>query len=309
MLGFHAHPLEPKKYETKSRLVKPGHGMPVRTHDCRARAHASCNASIARRWCDSLSIARANSSHRYDCLPPPQNRDFPLKSHASKRFNHTKMALPKFKGTLLLKYLVASCVLISSVGAESTAPPPPAPPSPSPPCGDTDPSFCEAELHRQQLWTHRPILLRGRVDDGLGQDIAKCSFTSTFFDKCKGTCSFCPAPPPSPPPPSPSCSDKEGETCNKKKCDKYPLRKKRKCRKTCDLCVPLGPPASPPAATPAPETNCSGLADKKKCKITKMVEKCQKKPPKSMSKCQKNCKKDGKKKPPLCEKTCCELGF
>ena len=80
-------------------------------------------------------------------------------------------------------------------------------------------------------------------------------------------------------------------------------------RKTCDLCVPLGPPASPPAATPAPETNCSGLADKKKCKITKMVKKCQKKPPKSMSKCQKNCKKDGKKKPPLCEKTYCELGF
>jgi hypothetical protein len=28
-----------------------------------------------------------------------------------------------------------------------------------------------------------------------------------------------------------------------------------------------------------------------------------------MKKCQKSCKKDAKKKPPVCEKTCCELGF
>ena len=41
MLEFHAHSLEPKKHETKCRLVKPGHGMPVRTHDCRAHARAS----------------------------------------------------------------------------------------------------------------------------------------------------------------------------------------------------------------------------------------------------------------------------
>ena len=257
------------------------------------------------------------------------------------------MALPKFKGTLLLKSLVASCVLISSVGAESAAPTspppsppcgdyntdpdfcaaeltssaelsekckedlfyekckgscffcpaplPPPPPSPSPPpspCGDTDPDFCAAELTS-------PVEL-----------IQKCK-EGPFYEKCKGTCGYCPgagmpppSPPPSPwsPPPSaPACSDKGGVTCKKKKCDRYPLGKKRKCKKTCDLCGPL-PPSSPP-----PPTNCAGLADETECTIK--VERCQKKPPKSMRKCQKNCKKDGKKKPPLCEKTCCELGF
>ena len=205
------------------------------------------------------------------------------------------MALPKFKGTILLKALVASCVLISSVGAESAAPT-------SQPngaiCGDTDPSFCEAELPT------------------LAEKIFKCGWP-WIEEKCKGTCGYCPgagrpppSPPPSPwsPPPSaPACSDKEGETCKKKKCDKYPLKKKRKCKKTCDLCGPL-PPSSPPSpAAPPPETNCAGLADEKGCTIK--VKKCQKKPPKSMKKCQKKCKKDGKKKPPLCEKTCCELGF
>jgi len=171
------------------------------------------------------------------------------------------------------------------------------PPSPPPPCGNTDPSFCEAELPT------------------LGAKIFKCGLT-TFVEKCKGTCGYCPgagrpppSPPPSPwsPPPSaPACSDKEGKTCKKKKCDKYPLKKKQKCKKTCDLCGPL-PPSSPPSpAAPPPETNCAGLADEKECTIK--VKKCQKKPPKSMKKCQKNCKKDSKKKPPLCEKTCCELG-
>jgi hypothetical protein len=96
------------------------------------------------------------------------------------------------------------------------------------------------------------------------------------------------------------------ETCKKKQCDKYPLNKKRKCKKTCDQCGPL-PPSPSPSPSP-PETNCAGLADVKKCKITRMVKKCEKKPPRSMKKCENNCKKDAKKKSPLCEKTCCELG-
>jgi len=33
------------------------------------------------------------------------------------------------------------------------------------------------------------------------------------------------------------------------------------------------------------------------------------KPPKSMKKCKKKCKNDAKKDPPLCQKTCCNLGF
>ena len=113
-----------------------------------------------------------------------------------------------------------------------------------------------------------------------------------------------PSPPPrpsSPPPSPPACTDKAGEVCNHKKCQKYKPKKKQNCKKTCDLCEPLPPPP--------PETDCAGLADKKKCKIAKIVKKCKAKPPKSMKKCKKHCNGDAKKKPPRCQKTCCELGF
>ena len=130
--------------------------------------------------------------------------------------------------------------------------------------------------------------------------------------KCRKTCGLCepspllppsplPLPPPPPPPPSPSaCADKEGEKCKKKLCDKYPLKKKRKCKKTCDECGPQPPPP------PSPIADCADLADKG-CKMPPgLVKKCKKKP-KYMKKCNKKCKQDAKKK--LCEKTCCELGF
>ena len=113
---------------------------------------------------------------------------------------------------------------------------------------------------------------------------------------------------PSPPRPSqPACGDKPEEKCKQDKCGNYKPQKKENCKKTCGLCDPLPPPLLPPSAPP-PENNCAGLADKKKCKITKMVKKCKKKPPKSMKKCQKKCKQDAKAKR-LCEQTCCELGF
>ena len=126
-----------------------------------------------------------------------------------------------------------------------------------------------------------------------------------------------PSPPPrpsSPPPSPPACTDKAGEVCKNKKCEKYKPKKKRNCKKTCDLCEPLPPPPPPPTLRPPrppppPETDCAGLADKKKCKIAKIVQKCKAKPPKSMKKCKKHCNGDAKKKPPRCEKTCCELGF
>ena len=60
-------------------------------------------------------------------------------------------------------------------------------------------------------------------------------------------------------------------------------------------------PAPPPAL---PEVDCSGLKDKKKCKIK--MKKCKTK--KQLIKCGKKCQKDRKKKK-LCQKTCCELGF
>ena len=66
-------------------------------------------------------------------------------------------------------------------------PPPAAPPAPPPtlPCGDADPSFCQAELtDSTKLYV-------------------KCK-KPLFYLLCEGSCFFCPAPPPSPPsPPSP----------------------------------------------------------------------------------------------------------
>ena len=76
----------------------------------------------------------------------------------------------------------------------------------------------------------------------------------------------------------------------------------------CHCHLPLERACLHAQSAPPPENNCAGLADKKKCKITKMVKKCKKKPPKSMKKCQKKCKQDAKAKR-LCEQTCCELGF
>ena len=89
----------------------------------------------------------------------------------------------------------------------------------------------------------------------------------------------------------------------KKQCDN--LVKKMKCKKTCGLCEPL-PPSAPPLA-PLPDVYCRRLSDKKTCKTK--IKKCEKKPPKSMDKCKKKCKKDAKREPPLCQKTCCKLGF
>ena len=55
MLDSHAYPLEPKKHETKN-LVKPGHGMPVRTHDSRTRAHANSSQARRGRYPDAAAI-------------------------------------------------------------------------------------------------------------------------------------------------------------------------------------------------------------------------------------------------------------
>ena len=131
---------------------------------------------------------------------------------------------------------------------------------------------------------------------------------------CTGCCDESPpcAPPlPSSPPSPPACADKPNEKCKKKKCKNYKRTKKEKCKTTCGLCEPLPPsppPPSPPPSPLLPEVNCRGLSsDNKKCKIKKKT--CEKKPPKSMTKCKKKCKKDAKKNPPLCQTTCCKLGF
>ena len=62
-----------------------------------------------------------------------------------------------------------------------------------------------------------------------------------------------------------------------------------------------------PCRDAMPEVNCGGLSNDEACKIE--IKKCEKKPRKSMKKCKKKCKYDGRKTPPLCEKTCCKLGF
>ena len=113
--------------------------------------------------------------------------------------------------------------------------------------------------------------------------------------------------PPAAPPPRPSspppCEDTD-KKCIPKKCKNYydPVKLTR-CKKTCGLCDPLPPPPPPP-----PKDDCDGFVDIKKCKIKK--KKCNEKPPATMNKCKKLCVKDRKKKKkPLCQKTCCELGF
>jgi hypothetical protein len=112
-----------------------------------------------------------------------------------------------------------------------------------------------------------------------------------------------PSPPPPPPPPSsPACVD-TAKKCKNKQCEN--LAKQKKCKKFCGLCEPL-PPSAPPSPS-LPEVNCRGLSDDKACKIK--IKKCEMKPPKSMKKCKKKCKNDAKKDPPLCQKTCCNLGF
>ena len=114
-----------------------------------------------------------------------------------------------------------------------------------------------------------------------------------------------PSPPPSspsPPPSSPPCVDTT--KCKQNKCKNYNAAKLQKCKKTCGSCEPL-PPSAPPSPPPPalPKVDCSGLKDKKKCKIK--MKKCKTK--KQLIKCGKKCKKDKKK--PKCQKTCCELGF
>ena len=90
----------------------------------------------------------------------------------------------------------------------------------------------------------------------------------------------------------------------------YKPAMRQKCTRTCDMCEPLSPsppPSPPPSAPPsAPEVNCSGLSDVKKCKIK--INKCEKNT-KNMKKCKKKCIQDRKKKKPLCQNTCCKLGF
>ena len=133
-------------------------------------------------------------------------------------------------------------------------PPPPSPPSPSPspspPCGDTHPGFCAAELTSSS------------------EMFAKCK-QAMFFERCQGTCYFCPAPPPPPPPsppppsppsppppPSPPCGDADPTFCEAElttyaertvKCKELTFYER--CQGTCLYCPQ--PPPSPPPPVPS----------------------------------------------------------
>jgi len=89
--------------------------------------------------------------------------------------------------------------------------------------------------------------------------------------------------------PPPLCADK-AKACKVNKCTAYSSKKKQKCQTTCGV------------APPENKCNCfkeDAKKGSKKCKI----KNCKK--PKSAQKCKDKCKKDGKKKKPLCQKTCC----
>ena len=101
-------------------------------------------------------------------------------------------------------------------------------------------------------------------------------------------------------PSSPPCADK-AKWCKKKRCKNYSDAKKKKCKRTCDLCEARPPSAPPPSA---PEDECGGRTDTNKCKI-KNCEKVKGKCKTQCKKCKKQCKKKKFKK--KCEKTCCDL--
>ena len=98
-----------------------------------------------------------------------------------------------------------------------------------------------------------------------------------------------------------ACADEATDfTCKKEKCKKkYSEEKKQQCKKTCDLCEALPPSAPPPSA---PEDECAGLEDDKKCKIKNCEDSKG-----TLKKCKKQCKKKKLKK--KCKKTCCDAGF
>ena len=89
---------------------------------------------------------------------------------------------------------------------------------------------------------------------------------------------------------APPCADKS-KTCKKKKCKKYSSKKKQTCQTTCDVAPP--------------EDKCDCFKDTEKNGVSKCKIKNCTKNPKSAQKCKDKCKKDGKKKKPLCQKTCC----
>merc|ERR1719223_813931 len=138
------------------------------------------------------------------------------------------------------------------------SPPPPPPPPPPLPCGDADPGFCAAELTSS------------------GELATKCK-EDLFYEKCKGTCFFCPAPPPSPPPPllpsppplpppspspspSPPCGDTHPGFCAAELTSTTEMFAKCKqalfyerCKGTCYFCP--APPSPPPPSPPCGDTH------------------------------------------------------
>ena len=97
-------------------------------------------------------------------------------------------------------------------------------------------------------------------------------------------------------PSSPPCADK-AKWCKKRRCKNYSDAKKKKCKRTCDLCKARPPSAPPPSA---PEDKCGDLEDQKKCKIKNCEDSA-----KTLKTCEKQCKKSNLKK--KCQKTCCDL--
>ena len=160
-----------------------------------------------------------------------------------------------------------------------------------------------AAIHSGQ-WKNPPALvmrqLRARQERSYVNLQRYCEERHAAEDKAQADRLLMPPPPP--PPSSPACVD-TAKKCKNKHCEN--LAKQKKCKKFCGLCEPL-PPSAPPSPS-LPEVNCRGLSDDKACKIK--IKKCEMKPPKSMKKCKKKCKNDAKKDPPLCQKTCCNLGF
>jgi len=98
------------------------------------------------------------------------------------------------------------------------SPPPPPPPSPSPPPSSPP---CSNRHDSCEYWA----------------STGECEVNPSYMlNNCMVSCNTCLPPSPPPTPSAPPCADK-GKKCKKKKCKKYSDKKKKQCKKTCDLCA------------------------------------------------------------------------
>ena len=152
------------------------------------------------------------------------------------------------------------------------SPPTSPPPSPPPPCANTNGGAKDSYGTGCGYYADNPDDCGSLYDDSDFTANAMCC-------ACGGGGPLSPSPPPSPPPPP--CADK-GKKCDQNKCESYSDKKKKQCKKTCDLCACV-----------------KGTLKRCNRKCMKTFKSCKKACTKS-----KKCKKECKQQKNECKKEC-----